>query len=163
MLCSSLVPCFPIWSTYVVEVSDHGSNTTTLLFVRLWMPHPWVAGCGSGQSGLVVGNPAHDRRLKLDDLWGSFRPRPFYDSTILWFLDFTILWFMRCEPSDTPQKWGRNNPFHQSKANREKIEKPHEPFSPEEKGQTLHVESQQCKTVGKELAVGMRTAFPPKL
>jgi len=26
------------------------------------------AGCGSGQPGLVVGNPAHSRGLKLDDL-----------------------------------------------------------------------------------------------
>ena len=39
------------------------------------------AGCGSGQPGLVVGNPAHSRGgLKLDDHCGSFQPRPFYDS-----------------------------------------------------------------------------------
>ena len=38
------------------------------------------AGCGSGQRGLVVGDPAHGRGLKLDDLCGPFQPRPFYDS-----------------------------------------------------------------------------------
>ena len=38
------------------------------------------AGCGSGQPGLVVGDPAHSRGLKLDDHCGPFQPRPFYDS-----------------------------------------------------------------------------------
>ena len=38
------------------------------------------AGCGSGQPGLVVGNPAHSRGLKLGDRCGPFQPRPFYDS-----------------------------------------------------------------------------------
>ena len=50
------------------------------------MPHPWrhsrQAGCGSGQPGLVVGNPAHSRGLKLSDHCGPFQPRPFYDSMI---------------------------------------------------------------------------------
>jgi len=41
------------------------------------------AGCGSGQPGLVVGNPAHSRGLKLDGRWGPFQPRPFCDSMIL--------------------------------------------------------------------------------
>ena len=36
-------------------------------------------GCGSGQPGLVVGDPEQSRQLKLDDHWGSFQPRPFYD------------------------------------------------------------------------------------
>ena len=40
------------------------------------------AGCGSGQPGLVVGDPASSRGLKLDDHCGSFQPRPFYDSVI---------------------------------------------------------------------------------
>ena len=39
------------------------------------------AGCDSGQPGLVVGDPAHSRGgLKLDDHYGPFQPRPFYDS-----------------------------------------------------------------------------------
>jgi len=41
------------------------------------------AGCGSGQPGLVVGDPAHSRGLKSDDHCGPFQPRPFYDSMIL--------------------------------------------------------------------------------
>ena len=41
------------------------------------------AGCGSGQPGLVVGDPAHSRGLKLDDHCGPFQPRPFCDSVIL--------------------------------------------------------------------------------
>jgi len=38
------------------------------------------AGCGSGQPGLVVGDPAHSRGLELDDHCCSFQPRQFYDS-----------------------------------------------------------------------------------
>jgi len=37
------------------------------------------AGCGSGQPGLLVGDPAHSRGLKLDHC-GPFQPRPFYDA-----------------------------------------------------------------------------------
>jgi len=40
------------------------------------------AGCGSGQPGLLVGDPAHTRGLKLDDHCGPFQLRPFYDSMI---------------------------------------------------------------------------------
>ena len=36
-------------------------------------------GCDSGQPGLVVGDPAHSRGLKLDEHCGPFQPRPFYD------------------------------------------------------------------------------------
>jgi len=46
------------------------------------MPHPWSiqgqAGCGSGQPGLVVGDPAHSRGLKIDDFLGPFQPRPLF-------------------------------------------------------------------------------------
>jgi len=42
------------------------------------------SGCSSGQPGLVVGDPAHSRGLKLDDHRGPFQPRPFYVSMILW-------------------------------------------------------------------------------
>ena len=41
------------------------------------------AGCGSGQPGLVVGDPAHSRGLKPDDHCGPFQPRPFHDSMVL--------------------------------------------------------------------------------
>ena len=37
------------------------------------------AGCGSGQPGLEVGDPAHSRGLKLNDHCGPFQSRPFYD------------------------------------------------------------------------------------
>ena len=40
------------------------------------------AGGGSGQPGLEVGNPAHSRVLKLDNCYGPFQPRPFYDLTM---------------------------------------------------------------------------------
>jgi len=42
-----------------------------------------TAGCGSGHPGLVVGDPAYSRGLKLDDHCGPFKRRPFYDSMIL--------------------------------------------------------------------------------
>ena len=41
------------------------------------------AGCGSGQSGLLVGDPVHSRGLELNDHCGLFQSRPFYDSMIL--------------------------------------------------------------------------------
>jgi len=40
------------------------------------------AGCGSGQPGLLVGDPAHSRGLELDEHCGPFQPRL---SRILWF------------------------------------------------------------------------------
>jgi len=46
------------------------------------MPHPCrhssQAGCGSGQAGLLVGDPAHSRGLELDEHCGPLQPRPFY-------------------------------------------------------------------------------------
>ena len=45
---------------------------------------PLQAGCGSGQPGLLVGDPAHSRALELDEHCGPFQPRPFYDSVIQW-------------------------------------------------------------------------------
>jgi len=36
--------------------------------------------CGSGQPGLLVGDPAHSRGLKLNAHCGPFQPRPLYDS-----------------------------------------------------------------------------------
>ena len=37
------------------------------------------AGCGSGQPGLLVGDPAHIRGLEPDEHCGPSQPRPFYD------------------------------------------------------------------------------------
>ena len=37
------------------------------------------AGCGPGQPGLLVGDPAHSRKLKLGDRCRRFQPTPFYD------------------------------------------------------------------------------------
>jgi len=44
------------------------------VFIQGW------AGCGSGQPGVVVGDPAHSRGLELDDHCGPLQPRPFCDS-----------------------------------------------------------------------------------
>ena len=41
------------------------------------------SGCGSGQRGLVVGDPAQSRGLELDDHCGPFQTKPFYDSLLL--------------------------------------------------------------------------------
>ena len=41
------------------------------------------AGCGSGQPGLLVGDPAHSRGLELADHCGPFQLRPFYDSMMM--------------------------------------------------------------------------------
>lgn len=39
---------------------------------------PWA------ESDQMVGNPAHSRRLELNDLQGPFQPSPFCDSVIRW-------------------------------------------------------------------------------
>ena len=41
------------------------------------------AGCGSGQPGLLVGDPAYSRGLERDEYCGPFQPRPFCDSNKL--------------------------------------------------------------------------------
>ena len=49
------------------------------------------AGCGSGQPGLLVGDPAHSRGLKLGDLWGPLlKPRPFCDNVGISTCDMTV-------------------------------------------------------------------------
>ena len=41
--------------------------------------------CGCpGQPGLLVGNPAHGRGLKLDEHCAPLQPRPFYHPITLW-------------------------------------------------------------------------------
>ena len=52
-----------------------------IMFYHQWMPRDTQgqAGCGSGQPGLLVGDPAHSRGLELDEHCGPFQPRPFYD------------------------------------------------------------------------------------
>ena len=52
-------------------------------FIRFFIGFWIQAGCGSGQPGLVVGDPAHSRGLKLYEHCGPFQPRPFYVSVIL--------------------------------------------------------------------------------
>jgi len=42
------------------------------------------AGCGSGQPGLLVGDPAHSRGLEPDHHCGPFQPSPFCDSMMMW-------------------------------------------------------------------------------
>jgi len=55
------------------------------------------AGCGSGQPALVVGDPAHSRGLKLDEHWGPFQPRPFYDS-MMYMLSSSLVFWMLSSP-----------------------------------------------------------------
>jgi len=57
----------------------------TLLFAGYEMMSDFQgqAGCGSGQPGLVVGDVAHSRGLKLGDHYSPFQLRSFYDSMIL--------------------------------------------------------------------------------
>ena len=67
---------------------DVRGATATLpapLSAALWLGSGWGKQWAnvSGQSGLVAGDPAHSRALKLDDQYGPSQPRPFYDSMIL--------------------------------------------------------------------------------
>ena len=58
------------------------------------------AGCGSGQSGLVVGDPAHSRGLKLDHHCAPFQPRPFYDDFMTMNME-VICHIQECVKSET--------------------------------------------------------------
>jgi len=42
------------------------------------------AGCGSGQPGQVVGDPAHGRAVETRYHCCPFQPRPFYDFFFVW-------------------------------------------------------------------------------
>ena len=87
-----------VWNTNISRIKWH----FCMLFSEL--QNKSQAGCGSGQPGLVVGDPAHSRGLKLDDHCGPFQPRPFYDSIKLpntqWFAkkpnSIHFLSFRRC-------------------------------------------------------------------
>jgi len=41
-----------------------------------------IPGGAKGQAGWCPGQPAHSRRLELEDSYVSFQPKPFYDSVI---------------------------------------------------------------------------------
>lgn len=64
------------WQT--VHALRQGVTTHLLLLgkpTRLIWIQPWAAW----SSDLVVGSPAHNKGLELDNLWGPFQPKPFYD------------------------------------------------------------------------------------
>jgi len=85
---SALLQCMsksPTGQRWNALVSVRSSHTEQVAQGGCGCPIPGgtqgQAGCGSGQPGLVVGDPAHSRGLKLDDHCGPFQPRPSYDSS----------------------------------------------------------------------------------
>ena len=83
---SALLQCMsksPTGQRWNALVSARSSHTEQVAQGGCGCPIPGgtqgQAGCGSGQPGLVVGDPAHSRGLKLDDHCGPFQPRPSYD------------------------------------------------------------------------------------
>ena len=58
------------------------------------------AGCGSGQPGLLVGNPAHSRGLKLNDRCGPFQPGPFYDIIPWYDMKYSFVAFLSVTESE---------------------------------------------------------------
>ena len=55
-----------------------------------------IPAYGSGQPGLVVGNPAHSKGLKPDDHCGPFQPKLFYDSMNLFLTRGQFLFIFIC-------------------------------------------------------------------
>jgi len=49
-------------------------------------------GCGSGQPGLLVGDPAHSRGDETKDHCCPFQHRAFYDSVILFYALTALYW-----------------------------------------------------------------------
>ena len=78
-----------LWASLIIAGSgirwSLGVPSNSNYFMILYMPGgiQGQARCGSGQPGMVVGDPAHSRGLKSDDHCGPFQPRPFYGSMIL--------------------------------------------------------------------------------
>jgi len=68
--------------TIIQAVDCHNSNgalnfNTDVPEPLICLPpalHQGQGGCGSGQSGLLVGDPAHSRGLELDEHCGLFNP-----------------------------------------------------------------------------------------
>lgn len=58
------------------------------------------AGCGSGQPGLLVGDPAHSRGLELDEHCGPLQPRPVNSFVIIAALTCVILCYKKREVGD---------------------------------------------------------------
>jgi len=54
------------------------------------------AGCGSGQPGLLVGDPAHSRGWELREHCGPFQPRPFCDSVMIFLLSTAAFSCISC-------------------------------------------------------------------
>jgi len=75
--CSCMLP------TYEFKASTLSSHLPKVAQGGCGCPIPagiqGQAGCGSGQPGLLVGDPAHSRGLELDEHGGPFQPRPFCD------------------------------------------------------------------------------------
>jgi len=62
---------------------------------KLWMLHPW-RHLRPGHMGpwlALCGNPLCGRGLELDDLWGPFLPKPFYNSMNLCWEPHLKSWF----------------------------------------------------------------------
>jgi len=57
----------------------------------------FVIACGSGQPGLVAGNPAYSRVVETRWSCGPFQPRPFYDS--MWHENLNQLILCPCSRS----------------------------------------------------------------
>ena len=53
----------------------------------LWMLHPWSCSRPVWMGPWATWSSTWGRGLDLDDHWGPFQPKPFYDSVILWFYD----------------------------------------------------------------------------
>jgi len=65
---------------------------------KLWMPH-LCRSSGPGLMGswavwFIVATLPTAEGLELDDLWGPFAPKPFYDSEIPWRWWWAWLWFL---------------------------------------------------------------------
>jgi len=68
----------------LVCLSFHGAVTSVMGGCGCPIPAgiQGQAGCGSGQPGLLVGDPAHSRGLELDEHCGPVQPRLFHDAMI---------------------------------------------------------------------------------
>jgi len=80
--------CVSLWGPLCVPMGDLWVSVSLWgICVSLCVPIPagiqGQAGCGSGQPGLLVGDPAHSRGVELNEQCGPLQARPFYAQCVL--------------------------------------------------------------------------------
>jgi len=76
-------------SLFEITVSQHRRGCGCPILGGVQGQNRWGPGQPDLVPDLVVGSPACSRELELNDLWGPFQPKPFYDSMKHYFAEMS--------------------------------------------------------------------------